>query len=115
LFGQHRLRQEGTTEKLRGLGLVVVEGPNDVIRLDTLGVPAVALCSNAISREQAAKVARLAREVGGGVVTVFLDCDAEGENGMRQALGYLSQLAPGGWLGTAGCTVASSRAANLNH
>ena len=28
------------------------------------------------------------------MVTVFLDCDPEGENGMKQALGYLAQLVP---------------------
>lgn len=94
LFGQHALKAEGVAEKLKGLGLIVVEGPNDVIRLDTLGVPAVALCSNAITREQAAKAARLAREVADGIVTVLLDCDPEGENGMRQCLGYLAQLTP---------------------
>jgi len=65
-----------------------------VIRLDTLGVPAVALCSNAITREQAAKAAQLARRACGGIVTVFLDCDPEGEAGMKQALGYLAQLIP---------------------
>jgi 5S rRNA maturation endonuclease (ribonuclease M5) len=94
LFGQHALRAEGVAEKLQGLGLIVVEGPNDVIRLDTLGVPAVALCSNLITREQAVKVSGLAREVAGGVVTVLLDCDPEGENGMKQALGYLAQMVP---------------------
>lgn len=94
LFGQHALSAEGTAEKLQGLGLLLVEGPNDVIRLDTLGVPAVALCSNTITREQAAKTARLARQVGGGVVTVFLDNDPEGEAGMRQCLGYLAQMVP---------------------
>jgi len=91
-FGQHRLREEANAVKLRELGLVLVEGPNDVIRLDTLGVPAAGLCSNTISRDQAEKGARLARELAGGVVTVFLDCDPEGENGMRQCLGYLAQL-----------------------
>ena len=30
----------------------------------------------------------------GGIVTVFLDCDPEGEKGMKQALGYLAQLVP---------------------
>jgi hypothetical protein len=94
LFGTHQLRAEGVTETLAGLGLVVVEGPNDVIKLSTLGVPAVGLCSNIITREQAARVAHLAREVAGGIVTVLLDCDPEGENGMRQALGYLAQLIP---------------------
>ena len=58
------------------------------------GVPAVGLCSNTITREQADKAARLARELAGGVVTVLLHCDAEGENGMKQCLGYLSQLTP---------------------
>jgi len=27
-------------------------------------------------------------------VTIFLDCDPEGEAGMKQALGYLAQLLP---------------------
>jgi 5S rRNA maturation endonuclease (ribonuclease M5) len=94
LFGQHALSAEGTAEKLQGLGLLLVEGPNDVIRLETLGVPAVALCSNTITRDQAAKAARLARQLAGGVVTVFLDADEEGENGMKQCLGYLAQLVP---------------------
>src|SRR5206468_3719700 len=68
LFGQDRLRDEGVAVKLKALGLIVVEGPNDVIRLDTLGVPAVGLCSNTITREQADKAAKLARELAGGVV-----------------------------------------------
>jgi 5S rRNA maturation endonuclease (ribonuclease M5) len=94
LFGQHRLRESEYAEKLKALGLIIAEGSNDVIRLATLGVPAVGLCSNTITREQAEKAARLARELAGGIVTVLLDCDAEGENGMRQCLGYLSQLTP---------------------
>ena len=94
LFGQHRLREGANAEVLKALGLVIVEGPNDAIRLDALGIPSVALCSNTITRDQAEKAARLARELAGGIVTVFLDCDAEGENGMKQCLGYLAQLTP---------------------
>jgi hypothetical protein len=94
LFGVHRLTEEGRAEQVRQLGLVLVEGPNDVIRLDTLGVPSVALCSNMMSREQAEKAALLARDLGNGVVTVFLDCDPEGLSGMKQCLGYLAQLTP---------------------
>ena len=94
LFGAHRLREEGQREQLQKLGLVIVEGPNDAIRLDTLGVPAVALCSNNITREQAAKAAKLAKELANGIVTIFLDCDEEGLNGMKQCLGYLAQLTP---------------------
>ena len=88
------LRELGRPEQIRKLGLILVEGPNDVIRLDTLGVPAVALCSNTITREQAVKAATLAQELAGGIVTVFLDCDQEGLNGMKQCLGYLAQLTP---------------------
>ncbi len=94
LFGQHALQSPDVPPKLASLGLILVEGPNDVIRLDTLGVPTVALCSNAITREQAAKAAQIARRAAGGVVTIFLDCDPEGEVGMKQALGYLAQLIP---------------------
>ena len=94
LFGADHLREEGRPEQIQKLGLVLVEGPNDVIRLDTLGVPAVALCSNTITREQAVKVALLARELGNGIVTVLLDCDPEGLNGMTQCLSTLAQLTP---------------------
>jgi hypothetical protein len=94
LYGQERVREPAGAEVLARLGLVIVEGPNDVIRLSTLGVPAVGLCSNKITREQAAKAADLASHLAGGVVTVFLDCDTEGESGMKQALGYLAQLVP---------------------
>ena len=94
LFGQERLRSPEAVERLQSLGLVVVEGPNDVIRLSTLGVSAVALCSNTISREQAGRVAELAYEFAGRIATVLLDCDVEGEKGMKQALGYLAQHVP---------------------
>jgi 5S rRNA maturation endonuclease (ribonuclease M5) len=94
LFGRYRLREPQAMETLKSLGLILVEGPNDVIRLHTLGIAAAGLCSNNITREQAEKAAKLARELGNGIVTVFLDCDPEGENGMKQCLAYLSQLIP---------------------
>jgi hypothetical protein len=94
LFGQHALRAPEAAEKLRKCGLIVVEGPNDVIRLDTLGVPAVALCANTITREQAMNVATLASELAEGLVTVFLDCDPEGVNGAKQCLALLAELTP---------------------
>lgn len=65
-----------------------------MIALDTLGVPAVGLCSNTLTREQAVKLARLAETVGTGVVTLMLDCDPEGELGARQAIVELAQLCP---------------------
>jgi hypothetical protein len=94
LFGQNgreRLQQSGYREKLRQLGLIVVEGPNDVIALDCLGVPAVGLCSNMGTDEQVGKLVRWANDLAGGVVTLMLDCDLEGENGAKQALWKLAQ------------------------
>ncbi len=43
VYGAHQLKAEGTEDKLAGLGLPLVEGQNDVIRLHTLGIPAVGL------------------------------------------------------------------------
>jgi len=94
LFGQHFLRQPEAAEKLCSLGLIVVEGPNDVIALDELGVPAVALCSNTITQEQAKTTARLAIELADGIVTLMLDCDPEGEHGVQQVLPLLAEQVP---------------------
>jgi len=91
LFGQHELQADGVAEKVRSLGLIVVEGPNDVIRLDTLDIPTVGLCSNTITSEQATRAAALAHELGDGTVTLMLDCDTEGENGIKQALPELAK------------------------
>lgn len=94
LFGQHgrqRLAQPGYREKLREFGLIVVEGPNDVIALDALGIPAVGLCSNTATDEQADKLARWAHDLAGGVVTLLLDCDPAGESGAKQALWKLAE------------------------
>lgn len=93
LYGQHgaRLKESGVRERLRQLGLVVVEGATGVIALSGLGVPAVGLCSNHVSVEQAHKLVRWARELAGGVVTLMLDCDPEGENGARQTIWTLAQ------------------------
>jgi 5S rRNA maturation endonuclease (ribonuclease M5) len=88
LFGQQaqRLRTPGYREMIRELGIVVVEGPNDVMALDALGVPAVGLLSNTISRGQVEKLSRWAKMLTGGQVTVLLDLDEEGEKGAQQAL-----------------------------
>ena len=45
LVGQQVFESPETPAKVAGLGILLVEGPNDVIRFDTLGVPAVAICS----------------------------------------------------------------------
>ena len=66
---------------------MIVEGRNDVIALEVLDVPAVGLCSNTVTGEQVEKISQLAQAFGGGVVTLMLDCDAEGENGREASFG----------------------------
>jgi hypothetical protein len=92
-YGEHALQSEAVQEPLQGIGLVIVEGPNDVIALDALGIPAVALCSNTITRTQAKRAAELAATVG-GLVTLLLDCDVEGEKGAQQAVVEIAKHAP---------------------
>jgi len=93
LFGQHtaRLNETGYRETIAECGIIVVEGFNDVIGLDNLGVPSVGLCSNRMTEQQAEKVARWARQVAGGKVTLLLDCDDTGDDGAKEALWLLAQ------------------------
>lgn len=92
LFGQHRnwqaLRER---EAFSELGLLVVEGPNDVMRLDTLLHASVGLCGNQITAEQTDKIAAIASEFANRRVTLLLDTDAEGEAGAKQVLWELAQ------------------------
>lgn len=94
LYGVHAISSVAIDKQSARSGLFVVEGPNDAIRLQSLGVPAVALCSNTITREQAEKAAELARKCAGGQITLLLDCDEEGERGVQQALPMLAEHAP---------------------
>lgn len=93
LFGQQasRLNEPGYKENVTQHGVIIVEGPNDVIALDALGVPAVAVCSNTITKEQAGKVASWAKRLSAGLVTVMFDTDQEGERGAEQALVALAR------------------------
>ncbi len=69
----------------------MVEGFNDVIGLDNLGVPAVALCSNRITASQVDKIAHWAKLLAKGKVSLLLDCEATGDEGAKEALWLLSQ------------------------
>ena len=91
LFGQHELMQSAAETGLGELGVLVVEGPNDVIRMNALNEPAVGLCSNTVSKQQAAKIATIAKQYGGNLVTLLLDNDVEGENGAKQAIWELAK------------------------
>ncbi len=89
--GRERLGRADYREKIKELGLIVVEGPNDVIALDCLGVPAVGLCSNTVTDEQAEKLVRWSEQLADRVITLMLDCDPEGESGAKHALWKLAQ------------------------
>jgi 5S rRNA maturation endonuclease (ribonuclease M5) len=93
LFGQHaaRLKEPGYREAVSRHGIVVVEGFNDVIALDALGIPAVAILSNKITDEQVAKIDRWSRTLADGKVWLLFDADDAGDAGAKEALWLLAQ------------------------
>ena len=93
LYGQHagRLKEPGYREFIAAHGIVVVEGFNDVIGLDNLGIPAVGLMSNRITAEQVEKIKRFALHLASGKVLLMLDGDSHGDEGAKEALWLLSQ------------------------
>jgi 5S rRNA maturation endonuclease (ribonuclease M5) len=88
LFGQHaaRLREPGYREFIAQHGLIIVEGFNDVIGLDNLGVPALGIMSNRMTETQGEKIGRWAKQISSGRVTLMFDCDAGGVEGAKEAL-----------------------------
>jgi len=86
LYGQmaSRLDDDKLMTSLSKRGLIVVEGPNDVIRLDCLDVAAVGLCSNRATDEQVGKISQFAQEHGKGRVTLMPDNDDEGTSGFKE-------------------------------
>lgn len=93
LFGQHaaRLKEPGYREAVARLGIIIVEGFNDVIALDNLAVPSVGICSNKITEAQVGKVEKWARQLAGGKVSLFFDADSAGDDGAKEALWLLSE------------------------
>lgn len=91
IYAEDVFRREAKPDQVRDLGIVVTEGPNDVCALAALGVPAVAVCSNTITTEQADRLTALAREFGGDTVSIMFDLDREGENGAKQAIVMLAE------------------------
>ena len=93
LFGQHasRLKEPGYREAIARNGIIVVEGYNDVINLDNLGIPAVAICSNRITQQQVEKITRWSKQLAEGKVTLLFDCEQTGDEGAKEALWQLTQ------------------------
>ena len=113
LFGQHasQLEEPGYREKITRCGIIVVEGFNDVLGLDALSVPAIAIMSNKITDEQTDKVERWARSLANGKVTILFDADESGDNGAKEALwSSLNVASMSDWAGAGQCMKANSTA-----
>lgn len=93
LYGGHatRLQEPWVKESLNRYGLVIVEGMNDVMRLDELQVAAVGLGSNKVTTEQLEKLTRFARQLTNNRVLLMPDCDDEGESGFKDLLWKLTE------------------------
>ncbi|MEK6261266.1 MAG: toprim domain-containing protein [Planctomycetota bacterium] len=93
LFGQQasRLNEPGYREAIARHGLIVVEGFNDVIGLDNLGIPAIAIMSNRITEAQVEKITRWSRQLTNGKVTLLFDCEPTGDDGAKEALWLLAE------------------------
>ena len=93
LFGQQasRLTEPGYREFIQQHGLILVEGFNDVINLDTLGIPALAIMSNRMTDAQGEKVIRFAKHLGTTRVNLMFDCDDAGTAGAKEALWFFAQ------------------------
>lgn len=93
LFGQHasRLTEPGYREFIARHGLLIVEGFNDVIGLDNLGVPALGIMSNRMTDAQGEKIVRWAKQLASGRVTLMFDCEPSGSDGAKEALWFFAQ------------------------
>jgi 5S rRNA maturation endonuclease (ribonuclease M5) len=86
-----RLKEPYVRESLQNSGIVVVEGMNEVLRMETLGVAAVGLGSNKATDAQVEKLVRFARQAGRNRIVLLPDCDDEGESGFKELLWKLSE------------------------
>ncbi len=92
-FGQQgsRLQEPGYRQFIAQHGLVIVEGFNDVIALDNMGIPALGLGGNRMTVEQVNKLVHWARRLAQGKVVILFDCDQPGDDGAKEALWLLAQ------------------------
>jgi hypothetical protein len=93
LFGQQasRLQEPGYREFINQHGLIIVEGFNDVIGLDNLGIPALGIMSNRMTEPQGEKIVRFAKQLGISRVNLMFDCEASGVDGTKEALWFFAE------------------------
>jgi hypothetical protein len=91
LFGQERVAQRGSKKKLKEAGgVLVVEGPGDVLRLARVGALAVALLGRQATPEQLAALEVLAQEYAEGRLQLMLDLAPAGRQGMQELMYQLA-------------------------
>ena len=78
-----RLEEPYVRESLQKYGLVIVEGTNDVIRLEELKVAAIGLTSNKATDTQIRTLARFAQQTANNRITQFPDCDEKAKLDLR--------------------------------
>ena len=93
LFGQQasRLQEPGYREFISQHGLIIVEGFNDVIGLDALGIPALGIMLNRMTDQQGEKIVRFAKQLGINRVNLMFDCEATGVDGAKEALWFFTE------------------------
>ena len=92
-FGQQgsRLKEPGYREAIARHGILVVEGFNDVLALDALGIPAIGMMSNRMTEAQVEKLALWAKRLTEGKVSLMLDCEEPGDEGAKEGVWQLLQ------------------------
>lgn len=93
LYGQqaNRLREPGYRDFIATNGLILVEGFNDVIGLDNLGIPALGIMSNRMTDSQGEKVIRFAKQLDVNRVNLMFDCEETGDVGAKEALWFFAE------------------------
>ncbi|QDT64083.1 toprim domain-containing protein [Calycomorphotria hydatis] len=86
-----RLQEDYVRPSLQKYGVVVVEGMNEVLRMETLRVAAVGLGSNKATEAQIEKLTRFAHTMANNRVLLLPDCDEEGEAGFKELLWKLTE------------------------
>jgi len=71
--------------------LVIVEGMNDVLRMECLQVAALGLGRNKVTSEQLEKLFRYTRTVANNQALLLPDCDEEGETEFKDLLWKLCE------------------------
>lgn len=91
LAGQEFVGQDRFKPSLEQYGVILVEGFNDRMRLQELGVLGLSIMSNQITDEQIEKVSRLASDHSDNRVGLMFDLDEQGQEGAKETLWKLHQ------------------------